>query len=84
MTSFSFLFRRKEKQKEAKRKEKPDKNNNNKIPTETDNFIIFVGLFFSLCFFLLFFSPEKKRERREGTPCPGGAAFSPQNTLPYL
>ena len=26
-------------------------------------FIFFVRLFFSLCFFLLFFSPEKKRER---------------------
>ena len=28
------------------------------------SFPVFVGLFFSLCFFLLFFSPEKRRERR--------------------
>jgi hypothetical protein len=30
------------------------------------------------------FSPEKKRERRRvKNHCPGGAAFSPQNSLPY-
>ena len=36
------------------------------VSTVFPDFIyILVWLFFSLCFFLLFFSPEKKRERRE-------------------